>query len=55
MAEFFKTLRERGLFTFGWQSTFFCNPPLVITEEQLREAFAIIDGAMAVFDAAYEG
>ena len=55
MLEFFKVLRERGLFTFGWFSTFFCNPPLVINEEQLREAFGIIDESMSVLDAVYEG
>jgi taurine--2-oxoglutarate transaminase len=33
---------------------FFTNPPLCITEEQLREAFAIIDAALEVTDAAVE-
>ena len=35
--------REEGLYTFVRWNTFFTNPPLCITEEQLREAFAIID------------
>jgi taurine--2-oxoglutarate transaminase len=30
----------------------FTNPPLCITEEQLREGFAIIDAALEVTDAA---
>ena len=35
--------REEGLYTFVRWHTFFTNPPLCITEEQLRESFAIID------------
>lgn len=31
-----------------------CNPPLSITEEQLREGFAIVDRALAVVDAVFE-
>jgi len=31
---------------------FFTNPPLCITEEQLGDAFAIIDAALEVTDAA---
>ena len=30
------------------------NPPLCITEEQLAEGFAIIDGALDIADAAME-
>ncbi|MEO8682927.1 MAG: aminotransferase class III-fold pyridoxal phosphate-dependent enzyme, partial [Vicinamibacterales bacterium] len=36
LARFF---REEGLYTFVRWNTFFTNPPLCITEEQLREAF----------------
>lgn len=35
--------REQGLYTFVRWNTFFTNPPLCITEAELREAFAIID------------
>lgn len=35
--------REQGLYTFVRWNTFFTNPPLCITEGELREAFAIID------------
>ena len=42
--------REQGLYTLVRWNTFFTNPPLTITEEQLREAFAIIDGGLDITD-----
>jgi taurine--2-oxoglutarate transaminase len=45
-------LREHGLYTLVRWNTFFVNPPLTITEEQLREGLAIIDEALAIADAA---
>lgn len=44
--------REEGLYTFVRWNTFFANPPLCITEAELREAFAIIDRGLAITDAA---
>jgi taurine--2-oxoglutarate transaminase len=44
--------RESGLYTFVRWNTFFANPPLCITEEELREAFAIIDRGLAETDRA---
>jgi taurine--2-oxoglutarate transaminase len=44
--------REQGLYTFVRWNTFFTNPPLCITEEELREAFAIIDEGLTRVDAA---
>jgi len=44
--------REQGLYTFVRWNTFFTNPPLCITEEELREAFAIIDEGLTRTDAA---
>ena len=38
-----KHFRTEGLYTFVRWNTFFTNPPLCITEAELREAFAIID------------
>ena len=35
--------REEGLYTFIRWNTFFTNPPLIITEEELRHGFDIID------------
>ena len=40
-------LREEGLYTFVRWHTFFTNPPLCVTEEQLKEGFAMIDRALA--------
>jgi taurine--2-oxoglutarate transaminase len=38
--------REEGLYTFVRWHTFFTNPPLCITEAELREGFDIIDTAL---------
>jgi taurine--2-oxoglutarate transaminase len=38
--------REEGLYTFVRWHTFFTNPPLCITEEQLREGFGMIGRAL---------
>jgi taurine--2-oxoglutarate transaminase len=46
--------REEGLFTFLRWNYFFTNPPLCITDAQLREAFAIIDRGLAIADRAVE-
>ncbi len=42
--------REEGLYTFVRWNTFFTNPPLCITEAELREAFAIIDRGLTLVD-----
>jgi taurine--2-oxoglutarate transaminase len=47
-----KFFRENGLYTFVRWNTFFTNPPLCINEEQLREAFAIIDKGLDITDKA---
>jgi taurine--2-oxoglutarate transaminase len=44
--------REEGLYTFVRWNTFFTNPPLCITEAELREAFAIIDKGLFEIDGA---
>ena len=38
--------REKGLFTFVRWNYFFTNPPLCISDAELREGFAIIDAAL---------
>ena len=43
MAALGKFFREEGLYTFVRWNYFFTNPPLSITEAELREGFAIID------------
>lgn len=47
-----KFFRQEGLYTFVRWNTFFTNPPLCITEAELREAFAIIDKGLAITDRA---
>jgi taurine--2-oxoglutarate transaminase len=47
-----KCFRENGLYTFVRWNTFFTNPPLCINEQQLREAFAIIDRGLEITDKA---
>jgi len=42
-----KFLRDEGLYMFVRWNTFFTNPPLTITEEELRHGFDIIDRALA--------
>jgi taurine--2-oxoglutarate transaminase len=51
LAAFFKA---EGLFTFVRWNSFMCNPPLCITEAQLREGFEIIDRGLDITDAAFE-
>jgi taurine--2-oxoglutarate transaminase len=45
-------LRQEGLYTFLRWNTFFTNPPLCITEGEMREAFAIIDKGLEITDRA---
>jgi taurine---2-oxoglutarate transaminase len=44
--------RQEGLYTFVRWNYFFTNPPLCITERELREGFAIVDTALAEADRA---
>lgn len=45
-------MKEKGLYTFVNWNTVFTNPPLCITEEQLKEGFEIINEALAIADKA---
>jgi taurine--2-oxoglutarate transaminase len=47
-----KFFRQEGLYTFVRWNTFFTNPPLCITEAEMREAFAIIDRGLDITDKA---
>lgn len=47
-------LLENGLFTMLHWGSIMCNPPLCITEEQLREGFSIIDRALSLADEAMD-
>ena len=46
MAALAKFFRQEGLYTFVRWNTFFTNPPLTITEEELRHGFDVIDRAL---------
>lgn len=52
MKELGQFFRQQGLYTFVRWNTFFANPPLCITEEELREGFAIIDKGLDITDRA---
>ncbi len=54
MAALGRFFRQEGLYTFVRWNTFFTNPPLCISEEQMREAFAIIDRGLDLTDRAVE-
>jgi hypothetical protein len=43
-----KFSRQQGLYMSVRWNVFYTNPPLCITEQQLREGFAIIDRALAL-------
>jgi taurine---2-oxoglutarate transaminase len=49
-----RAFRANGLYTFVRWNAFFTNPPLSITEAELREGFAIIDHALLATDRAVE-
>ena len=46
---------EQGLYTFVRWNSFFTNPPLCISENELREGFAIIDRGLQAADKAVVG
>jgi taurine--2-oxoglutarate transaminase len=47
MAALGRFFREHGLYTFVRWNTFFTNPPLSITEAELRQGFDIIDRGLS--------
>ena len=46
MQKLARYFRDEGLYTFVRWNTFFTNPPLSITEDELRHGFGIIDKAL---------
>jgi taurine---2-oxoglutarate transaminase len=52
MAALSRFFRENGLYTLVRWNSFYTNPPLCINEQQLREAFSIIDRALDITDKA---
>jgi taurine---2-oxoglutarate transaminase len=55
MAALNRFFREQGLYTFVRWNTFFTNPPLTITEEELMEGLAIVDKGLEITDRAVRG
>jgi taurine--2-oxoglutarate transaminase len=51
MAALGKFFRQEGLYTFVRWNTFFTNPPLIISEDELAEGFAVIDRGLEITDA----
>jgi taurine---2-oxoglutarate transaminase len=47
--------RAEGLYTFVRWNTFFTNPPLCISQDEMSEAFAIIDRGLDALDEAVQG
>jgi taurine--2-oxoglutarate transaminase len=52
MAALGRFFREEGLYTVVRWNSFYTNPPLCITEDELRDAFAIIDRGLDITDRA---
>lgn len=52
MAALNRFFRENGLYALVRWNCFYTNPPLIINEQQLREAFAIIDRGLEITDKA---
>jgi taurine--2-oxoglutarate transaminase len=50
MAALGQFFRQEGLYTFVRWNYFFTNPPLSISEDEMREAFGIIDRGLAITD-----
>jgi taurine--2-oxoglutarate transaminase len=55
MEQLRSTLLSQGLFLYTHWHTLLILPPLIITEAQLAEGFALIDAALAIADRAVEG
>ena len=55
MAALGRFFLEQGLYTFVRWNTFFTNPPLCISEKELRAGFAIIDRGLQAADKAVLG
>lgn len=54
VAKFKAALKENGVIAMIRWSQVYCNPPLIITEQQIIDTFAIIDKCLAVVDEAVE-
>ena len=48
-------LKDNGVYNFTWRNMLHTNPPLSVTEAELREVFEIINKALAITDEAVNG
>jgi taurine---2-oxoglutarate transaminase len=55
MAALGRFFREQGLYTLVRWNSFYTNPPLTITEEQLEEGLSVIDRGLEITDRAVVG
>lgn len=55
LAKFNRALLDAGLYTICRWNNFMTNPPLCITESELREGFAILDAHLHLIDEVFEG
>ncbi|MGE0638657.1 MAG: aminotransferase class III-fold pyridoxal phosphate-dependent enzyme [Thermoanaerobaculia bacterium] len=54
MGKLYRALLDGGLYTVVRGNHFMTNPPLSITEAELREGFAILDRALSIVDEVFE-
>ena len=54
MAKFNRALLDAGLYTICRWNNFMTNPPLCITERELREGFSILDRNLHLVDEVFE-
>ncbi len=52
MARLGAFLKEKGVYAFIWRNLLHTNPPLCVTEAELREVFAILNEGLALVDEA---
>jgi taurine---2-oxoglutarate transaminase len=45
-------LKDKGVYNFTWRNILHTNPPLTVTEAELREVFEIINQALEITDQA---
>ena len=50
MTKFSASLKENGIYSFAYNNLLLTIPPLVVTEQELRDAFKIIDKSLNIAD-----
>jgi taurine--2-oxoglutarate transaminase len=55
MAKLVSYLKDNGVYAFTWRNMLHTNPPLTVTEPELREVFEVINKALEITDAAASG